>query len=151
MAARAACGAEKEPFARGRVAAARRRVRGGRRGREAADIGDELPDLLIGQARERRHLAAGDADPDRVEQIAVVATVREGPGIERGTAVALSCRTVTRLAGLIVEKVARSGRIGAIRQRVSRRVGLLGERRNAQHHRYKRSPAVHGRQATTGR
>ena len=42
-----------------------------------ADVGDGFPDLLVGQASKRRHLRAGDAVADRVEQVGVFVAVSQ--------------------------------------------------------------------------
>jgi hypothetical protein len=112
MTARAGRAAEEQRFARLRVAGDARRIGSARgccrrrRTRQAADVRHELPDLLIGEAPERRHLRARNAFADGVEQIAVLVAVRERAGIERGPAIAASGRRVTRHARLVVEAAA---------------------------------------------
>src|SRR5581483_11688912 len=76
---------------RERVLAAERGVDRGRRGTtgEAADVRDELTNVLVAEARERRHLRSGDAGADRAPHIVVAGAVREASGVQRGRAIAL--------------------------------------------------------------
>ena len=89
------------------------------------NVADELPHLFIGQAGERRHLRAGHARANRVKNIGVFAAVRECRCIECRAAVALTGRTVTRLARLVVHALAVGNRRRIRRERISDGVRLV--------------------------
>src|SRR4051794_8052529 len=110
MAARAGGLTEEQRLPRRRRAVRRDRCVGARcRRRQAAEVGDELPRLLVGERGERRHLTAGHAGPDRMEQIAIVVAARKRTRVERGPAVAARGRAVTRLTRLVVEAMTGGG------------------------------------------
>ena len=109
VARRARALAEEDRLTRDGVAAHRGR-RGGRTAirrhrREAPDVGDELPDLLIGDVGIRVHLGARHAVLDRAEQPRIVAAVLEGPRVQGRSLVvadaiaAVTIRTEARRTG----------------------------------------------------
>ena len=115
--ARARGTAEEQRFAGGGVPR-----RSGRRGSprpaavglQAAQIGDELPDLRVAQAGKWRHLGPAHAGPNRAKQIGVPAAVRERAGVQRRAAIAaaLAGGTVARLTELAVQRLALGRRGG---------------------------------------
>ena len=125
--------AEEHRFSGGRSAGCRRRSarRGtGCRGRflQAADVGHQLPRLLIAQRRVGRHLRAGDAGPDRAEEVGVAVAVLEAARRQRrGAALAVPLRAdaVARLAGRGKRALAFSRRGRVVGQRIDDGVGHL--------------------------
>src|SRR6185369_6184125 len=93
---------------------------------------DELPDLFVAQRTKRRHLRAWHARSNAVKDVAVVVAVHERSRGERRRAVALTCRAVARLTGLIVNPLAVGDSRWIRRQWISRRVcGRLTREKHA--------------------
>src|SRR5205807_3241954 len=114
------------------------------RRREAADVRHQLPDLLVAEAGERRHLASGHAGANGVEQVRVRAAVCERGAVQRWPAIALTCGTVTRLARLIVETAPCDRRRRIVRKRITNRVSLRPERECRNHEPHRLLPAMGG-------
>src|SRR5262245_19420142 len=93
--------AEKQSFTRGSIAGNRRSPCATRR-REASNVRDQLPDLIVRVRAKWRHLRTGHAFANRPEQVAIVRAARKRAGIERRSPVALSTSAVTRRARLLV-------------------------------------------------
>src|SRR5205085_2109701 len=98
---------------------------------ETSDVRQQLPDLLVREAPERRHLAATHAFSNRMEHVAVLASAQR-TGIERRTAIPLSGRSMTRLACLVVDPLAVDNRCRIRRKRIAGHIGLLGEQTSRQ-------------------
>ena len=103
--------------------------RGGGAAPQALDVGDELPDLLLGVIAVGRHLGAAHAVVDGAKDLGVLVAVQEHRACERGRTIALSARAVTRLAGSIEEFLSRGNRRGIVGEWVAARLDLLRDER----------------------
>jgi hypothetical protein len=133
----AAAAAKEQRLAGMGVAGQLRRVAGA--AGQALDIGHGLPDIVRRKAGEARHLGAGHAGADGLEQVEIVIAMAEIAGVEGRAAAAGGARAMAGRTGSIEHRVAgRDGRWIA-GERIVRRIGAGlrrgqtdGEQKNGQ-------------------